>query len=112
MKAHVRELGRRTAEARRSAKLTQEQLADQATVSVKTIQGVEQGRTEPDLRTLRKIARVLETSIDSLTGADAEGVRADVLIRRIQADLPTLPLRLLEHVAAIVRELASQLRRK
>src|SRR4051812_10721106 len=68
--ARVQELGRRIQTARKAAGLTQEQLAETADVNVKTIRGVEQGRSEPELATMRRIAQALGTSVDDLAGAD------------------------------------------
>ena len=68
MSADARELGARIAARRRTLRLTQEELAEHANVNLKSVQGVEQGRTEPELRTMRRIARVLDTTIDALAG--------------------------------------------
>lgn len=75
----------------------------------KTVQGVEQGRTLPDLRTLIEIARVLSAPLDSLVGGVTTDARAtDVSIRRIEKDLRTLSPTMLDHVAAIVLALRSK----
>ena len=49
------------AQARRSAGLTQEQLADSVHVARNTISSWEHGRTQPDLETIRVLGKVLNT---------------------------------------------------
>jgi len=89
--------------------LTQEQLAERASVNVKTIQGVEQGRSEPELRTMRKIAKAMGTPLDTLTGTGRKG-SLEVVIKQITTDLRTLPPSVVEHVAALVRAMARRAR--
>lgn len=109
MKDQTQEIGHRIAERRRAAGLTQGALAEKAGVSVKTIQGVEQGRTSPDLRTLVEVARVLDAPLDALTGGvTADPKAVDALIRRIEKDLRALSPTMLDHVAAIVLALRSK----
>ncbi len=109
MSAEARGLGTRIAARRRAMRLTQEELAERASVNLKSVQGVEQGRTEPELRTMRRIARVLETTIDALAGgaepAPAAALR-DPLFRKIERDLRRCPPNVVRHVAAIVAALA------
>jgi transcriptional regulator with XRE-family HTH domain len=105
MRTDTRELGRRIAEQRHSMGLTQEQLAERASVNVKTIQGVEQGRSEPELRTMRKIAKAMGTPLDVLTGTGRKG-SLEVLIKQITTDLRTLPPSVVEHFAALARAMA------
>ena len=106
MKGSARDLGRRIAAQRRAVGLTQEQLAERAGVNVKTVQGVEQGRTEPELRTVTRLAKALGTSIENLVPHTAPSV--ETVMRRIEADLRGLPQPLLEHVAAVIRALAKR----
>ena len=109
MSADARELGARIAARRRTLRLTQEELAEHANVNLKSVQGVEQGRTEPELRTMRRIARVLDTTIDALAGV-AEPTPAaaprDALLRKIERDLRRCSPPVVRHVAAIVAALA------
>lgn len=49
---------------RKKAGLTQKQLADRAKLSVATIQGYEQKKYRPKIENLKKIAKVLNVSID------------------------------------------------
>lgn len=106
MAAYVRELGRRIAERRRARGLTQEGLAERIRVNVKTIQAVEQGRSEPELRTMRRIAAELGVSLDALLGSPRRS--ADAIIDEITKRLRLLSPMLLDHVAAIVAALAER----
>jgi len=107
MKRHARDLGRRIAAQRRAVGLTQEELAERAGVNVKTIQGAEQGRTEPELRTLTLMAKALGTSLDNLVpGASASSPEA--IIKRVVAELYELSQPTLEHLAAVVHALAKK----
>ena len=64
--------------ARRLAKLTQEQLAEAAELSVETIRKIEQGERTPRLSTLNTIARALRTTTSALLGdASANAARRD-----------------------------------
>lgn len=94
---------------RRAVGLTQEQLAERAGVNVKTVQGAEQGRTQPGLRTLGRIAKALETSLESLVPRGRAG-SVDATVHRIEAELRELPVPMLEHVAAVVHGLAAKRR--
>jgi transcriptional regulator with XRE-family HTH domain len=109
VEAGARGLGTRIAARRRGFRLTQEELAERANVNLKTVQGVEQGRTEPELRTMRRIARVLDTTIDALVAA-AEPAPAtasrSALLRKIEGDLQRCSPNVVRHVAAIVNALA------
>jgi len=107
MKRDARELGRRIAAQRRAAGLTQEELAERAGVNVKTVQGAEQGRTEPELRTLTLMAKAFGTSLDNLVPGGGPS-SPEALIKRIVSDLHDLPQSTLEHVAALVHALAKR----
>lgn len=107
MKRLARDLGRRIAVQRRTAGLTQEDLAERAGVNVKTIQGVEQGRTEPELRTLTLLAKALNTSLENLVPGAGVG-SAESIIKKVVAELHELPLPTLEHLAALVHLLAKR----
>ena len=52
-------------------KLTQQQMADQLSVSLNAYQKYEQGERSPSLDALVKIADTLNTSVDYLLGRDA-----------------------------------------
>ena len=53
-------------ETRKLKKLTQSQLASLLNISVTTYGDYERGRTEPDLERLKKLAKILDVSIDYL----------------------------------------------
>lgn len=107
MKRQFRDLGRRMATQRRAAGLTQEQLAERAGLNVKTIQGVEQGRTEPGLATLTVLAKALGISFEALVPS-SPAASPEAIIRRLQADLHEMPQPMLEHIAAVVHALAQK----
>lgn len=54
--------------ARKRKNYTQKELADLLKVSSTTVAGWELGRNEPSIDTLKKLARVLDTSFNYLTG--------------------------------------------
>ena len=97
----------RVTQARERAGFSQEQLAERAGVNVKTVQGVEQGRTEPELRTLMAFAKVLGTELETFVPRGTAG-STDAIIRRMKAELQELPVPTLEHLAALVHELATK----
>lgn len=71
---------------RKQKGLTQEELAEQAGITVRTIQRIENDVTTPRLYTLRKIAEVLEVPIEELTRtkvATNPVVQPDESLRRI-----------------------------
>ena len=106
MNRNPRDLRRKLAAQRRAAGLTQEQLAERARLNVKAIQGIEQGRTEPELATMTAIAKALGTSLDSLVPSSAPS--AETAMRRMQNDLQQIPSLMLEHVAALLHALAQR----
>jgi DNA-binding XRE family transcriptional regulator len=58
--------GRRVRELRESKHMTQDELASGAGVQRPDVSKIENGRSEPNLRTIRKIARKLEVSLSEL----------------------------------------------
>lgn len=59
MKTIIREL-------RKAAGLTQQQLADQVRVTVRTINSIERGEYNPSLVLAYKIARIFHTTVEEL----------------------------------------------
>lgn len=53
-------------EVRRNAGYTQKELADKSGLSIASIQGYEQGKYNPKLATVRKLAEALEVTISDL----------------------------------------------
>ena len=51
---------------RKSKGLSQEQLAEESSINLRTLQRIEAGRTEPRGNTLRAIAKVLDTPLEEL----------------------------------------------
>ncbi|MFC5412144.1 DUF4870 domain-containing protein [Larkinella bovis] len=49
---------------RRSKGLSQEELADQASINLRTLQRIENGKTEPRGQTLRLLAKALDTPVE------------------------------------------------
>ncbi len=62
-------LGKNISAVRRSKRLTQEQLAELTDVSTVFISQIETAARKPSLETVYRIARALETTIDSLIDA-------------------------------------------
>lgn len=63
-------LGQRVINLRKNKGFSQETLAENASVSLRTIQRIERGKTMPRPHTLKVIAAILDTSIESLTVED------------------------------------------
>lgn len=53
-------------EARKNKNITQAQIAEKLSIATSTYGDYERGRTEPDLKTLKKIAMILNVSVDAL----------------------------------------------
>ena len=62
------ELGKNIRFYRKSLGKTQKQLAEDLNLARSTVTLYELGRSEPDLKTLGKIADILDTTIDELAG--------------------------------------------
>jgi transcriptional regulator with XRE-family HTH domain len=58
--------GERLAEARRSAKLTQGELADKADIHISHVQRIEAGTSQPTVDVLKRLAEALTVSLDFL----------------------------------------------
>lgn len=108
------ELGLRIATARNAQQLTQQQLADRASVSLPTIFKIEQGRRTPSDTTLQHIADALHTTpehlLDGPGHSDSRVHQAIPAIRDAIAtyDLPEDgPVRPLDQVAADVQRSVS-----
>lgn len=59
-------LGERIKDARNNKGYTQQELADRCCISLKHLQGIENGKKNPSFLVLRAIVRVLEMSMDPL----------------------------------------------
>ena len=59
-------IGERIAEIRKNKGITQEELAEQANINLRTVQRIETGETQPRGYTLSAICRVLDVNIENL----------------------------------------------
>jgi transcriptional regulator with XRE-family HTH domain len=100
---YAKVLGGRIAEARRRAGFTQEGLAEKARLNVKTIQGIEQGRTDPEIATLRRVARTLAVPVSELVPDDP--AFAARKLRRLHEELAQRPPESVAVIASLVHEL-------
>ena len=66
----MRDLGKRLRARRIELHMTQDELAARLFVTRQTVSNYERGTSEPDLDTLRRIAEVLRTDVDSLLGTE------------------------------------------
>ena len=64
----MKEIGRRIAEARRTAGLTQPDLAEKMGISFQAVSNWERGESMPDIAKLPELAAILGMSIDALLG--------------------------------------------
>ena len=62
----MKEIGRRIAEARRAAGLTQPDLAEKMGISFQAVSNWERGESMPDISLLPDLAAVLETTTDNI----------------------------------------------
>lgn len=96
---------------RKEKKLTQRQVAEQLGVVESCYANWEQGRTEPDISTLRRLSLIFEVSIDYLlsleddfgvrvAGIDNSDTPATAEERKLLADYRALP----EELRALIRE--------
>ena len=83
MKTKSKDLGRRIREARINAEVTQSELADEISKTLRTVQKYESGEIEPSFAVLNQIAEVLNTDMLTLMGYPRESIHiysmADVL---------------------------------
>jgi transcriptional regulator with XRE-family HTH domain len=66
------QIGQRARSIRTRRSESQEAIARRANISVATYSRIENGRNEPSLDTLRRIAGALEVTLDELTGGPIE----------------------------------------
>jgi transcriptional regulator with XRE-family HTH domain len=62
----LRDLGRRVSELRRSREMTQETLAEEANVTVQYLQRIEGGRENLTVRSLVRLAKLLDVQVREL----------------------------------------------
>ena len=66
MATFLQETGEQIRKARKNRVLSQEQLAEAAKMDPKSIVQIEAGKRNPTLKTLRRIASALQTSVQTL----------------------------------------------
>ena len=66
----VEDVGSRVRTIRRARALTQRDLSDRSGIAVSTIVDIERGKTEPQIRTLRRLAKALEVTPERLVLGD------------------------------------------
>ncbi len=67
---------------RKHQNITQQDLADQLAVQRTMISAYEDGRSEPKLATLQKLAEILDVALDELLGHDIENLGRRALLKR------------------------------
>ena len=77
-------LGKNIAKFRKSSDITQEQLAEQLSVSVSAVSQWETGKTMPDISAIPVLCHVFNVTADELLGIDREKEEAE--IKRINAE--------------------------
>lgn len=80
------EFGRRLQHYRRNCEFTQKNIADALNIDRSTYAYYERGTTEPDLRTLVKIAKILGVTTSHLIPHDGEGEDTAVTDRRVKRE--------------------------
>ena len=73
----MRELGKNIKKLRKSRGMTQDSFAELLHVTRQTVSNYENGRSQPDLEMLTEIARVLDTDVNTLLGADSAVPQAE-----------------------------------
>ena len=77
-------LGNNIAKLRKGSDITQEQLAEQLSVSVSAVSQWETGKTMPDISAIPILCHVFDVTADELLGIDREKEEAE--IKRINAE--------------------------
>lgn len=78
-------LADRLKEMRTKRGLTQREVAERIGIGVSTLGMYEAGKREPDLDTLRKLARFFGVTVDYLMGNEAEELSPEEQLRRLGA---------------------------
>lgn len=98
-----RQFGENIRGLRRSRELTQEGLAERATLSVDAVRRVELGTMSPSLNTLRKIAAGLDVSMPTLFSTLESGRRDDLAeLFDFLSDRPRKEIRIVFRLARVV----------
>ena len=97
MEARLMAINQRIKAARKQARLSQQQLADQVGVSDKAISAYEVGRSSPPLRVLLRIAQVTGLRIGDLVIDDSDQITLPMVLQKledVEQDLDWLRTRL------------------
>lgn len=78
-------LGDRLREMRKKRGLTQREVAEPIGIAVSTLGMYESGKREPDVDTLKKLARFFNVTVDYLTGSEMEELSPEEQLRRLGA---------------------------
>ncbi len=102
-------LGSRIRAARKKCSLTQQKLADQTGLAIKTVQDIEKGRKNPTYDTLSRLVGRLGVSADTLFPADTplENEELQNLIRKFQSCSPENQKILLDTLNFLAEKLLS-----
>jgi serine-type D-Ala-D-Ala carboxypeptidase/endopeptidase len=79
---------------RKKKGLTQEQLAEEAKVSIRTIQRLEAGKVKPQLNTLCQLAQIFEIDIEELTAFEEKKIQQNIPVHPQYSKLELILLQL------------------
>lgn len=99
------QLGRRIRDLRKKRGLTQERLAEAASVDVKYLGNIERGKENPTIGTLTKLANTLSVKMYQILDFEHEITGKRVLKRRIGQMLATCDERELQIILRLVRSI-------
>lgn len=99
------QLGRRIRDLRRKRGLTQERLAEAASVDVKYLGNIERGKENPTIGTLEKLANTLSVKVHQILDCEHEVTGKQVLQRRITQMLRECNERELQIILRLVRSI-------
>ena len=92
------ELGQKIAEIRKQKGITQEQLAERASINVRTIQRIEKGDVDPRSYTINEIAKALEIDASLLLESKTSDNRLWILLLHMSNFFPLLIIAILLYV--------------
>lgn len=103
-------LGNRIRAARKKCNLTQQKLADQADLAIKTVQDIEKGKKNPTYETLLRLIERLGISADTLFPSETplENEELQNLMRKFQSCSPENQKILLNTLDCLAEQLASK----
>ncbi|MDE3243869.1 MAG: helix-turn-helix transcriptional regulator [Nitrospirota bacterium] len=99
------QLGRRIRDLRKKRGLTQERLAEAASVDVKYLGSIERGKENPTIGTLEKLAVTLSVTVQQVLDCEHEVTGKRVLQRRITQALHDCDERELQIILRLVHSI-------